>query len=233
MSLRTSIIFQKLMSIPVSIFFNFYYLPFKQAIKLPILIYKPRLISLKGTLRIENDNIRFGMIQFGFWGNALYSKNQQGINWENFGGTVIFKGSANIGIGSALSIGKNAIIEFGDDYLSGPMVKIGCYKNIVFGEHCRIAWETIILDTDFHETINKLTNKKSNMYKSIKIGKNNWIGIRSLILKGTQTPDYCIVGAQSILNKKYDFPEYCFVAGNPLEVKMENVYRDMKSYIEI
>lgn len=41
-----------LRSLPYSIYFNFHYLPFRQAVKLPILLYKPKLLKLKGIVKI-------------------------------------------------------------------------------------------------------------------------------------------------------------------------------------
>ena len=40
-------------SIASSIYFNFHYLPIKQAIKLPIILYKPKLLSCKGKIIIK------------------------------------------------------------------------------------------------------------------------------------------------------------------------------------
>lgn len=39
--------------LPWSIYFNFHYLPFGQAIHLPILLYKPRILKSKGHVKIE------------------------------------------------------------------------------------------------------------------------------------------------------------------------------------
>ncbi len=41
-----------LRSIIPTIYFNFHYLPFRQAIKLPIFLYKPHLKLMKGTITI-------------------------------------------------------------------------------------------------------------------------------------------------------------------------------------
>ena len=41
-----------LRSVIPTIYFNFHYLPFKQAIKLPIFLYKPHLKLMKGTVTI-------------------------------------------------------------------------------------------------------------------------------------------------------------------------------------
>lgn len=42
-----------------SLYFNFHYLPFKQAIKLPILLYKPDLLSTKGKIILDCNDIKF------------------------------------------------------------------------------------------------------------------------------------------------------------------------------
>lgn len=55
-----------------SIYFCLKYLPFRQAIKLPILVYKPHFLKLEGTVVIENENIRFGMVKLGFLTHVLY-----------------------------------------------------------------------------------------------------------------------------------------------------------------
>ena len=93
-----------------SVFFNFHYLPFHEAVKLPILLYKPKLLKLKGTIKIkQEDKIGFGMIRLGFPEVSLYPNT--GIVFENYGGTVVFKGQCCIGNNSYLSIGPKAIVE--------------------------------------------------------------------------------------------------------------------------
>lgn len=77
-----------------SIYFNFHYLPFNQAIKIPILLYKPRFLELHGNIKI-NGNIKCGMIKLGFTGVSLYPNS--GVTIENHGGTIIFNGSCFIG----------------------------------------------------------------------------------------------------------------------------------------
>lgn len=41
-----------LRSIFSTIYFNFHYLPFRQAVHLPIILYKPHLVKLKGNVNI-------------------------------------------------------------------------------------------------------------------------------------------------------------------------------------
>lgn len=217
-------------TLPKTIYFNFKYLPLKQAIKLPIWLFNVRLEKLKGTVIIDSKKTYSGMIRLGCISNTLYDCNHK-LVWENRG-EVVFNGSCIIGHGSGISTGKNGLIIFGNNFLATTTVKIISYISIVFGENVRVAWESIIMDTDFHETIDISTNERSNPKSPIKIGDNNWIGIRTSILKGTITPDFTIIGACSVLNKQYNTPEYSIIAGKPPKVAKNNVKRDLSSYVE-
>ena len=77
-----------------SIYFNFHYLPFKVAMKLPILLYKPKFLKLQGYIKLQGK-IQFGMIRLGFPTVSLYPN--IGISIENHGGIILFKGKCRIG----------------------------------------------------------------------------------------------------------------------------------------
>ncbi|KAF2509237.1 hypothetical protein EYY60_12705 [Flavobacterium zhairuonense] len=215
-----------LRSLPYTIYFNFHYLPLKQAWKLPILLYKPELLDMKGKVILDFPNIKTGIVKMGFRSVSLYPNG--GIMWENHGGTVIFKGKCEIGNASAISVGDTGNVEFGDNYLSTTSVKIVSYCSIKFGKNVRVAWEALIMDTSFHKLKAMDGTKKGETLAPIVIGDNNWIPIRCTILKGTKTPDYCIFGAGSLLNKDYtDHPTHSLLAGNPPTVKVTNIWRDV------
>ena len=103
-----------LRSIHKTIYLNFKYLPLKQAIRLPIILYKPKFVACKGKVVIESEYITLGMIQLGF--NQAHAYPHSGIVWENNGGTVVFKGKALIGNNSSLCIGPNAEVVFGKNF---------------------------------------------------------------------------------------------------------------------
>ena len=55
------------LSILTTIYFNFKYLPFKQAIKLPIFLFNPSLkLGRQSKIIIQNKQISTGMIQLGY-----------------------------------------------------------------------------------------------------------------------------------------------------------------------
>lgn len=225
---------QELFSIAIlkTIYFNFYYLPFKQAIKLPILLYgKVKLKSMAGTVNIDFINPSFGLIKIGKSIVSLYINRGFSVVWENRG-KITFNGKFILGEGSVISTGLNGYLKFGNNFGATSNFKIACYHSIKIGDNCRFSWENKVIDTDFHKTINSITGERSVSEKKIIIGKNNWIGIQSIILKGTETPDFCTIGPQSIVNKKYFIPEYSLIAGSPAELKKENIYMDLDSFTE-
>lgn len=210
-----------------NLWFNFHYLPFKQAIKLPIWLYKPKFIRCKGKVIIDSENITSGMIKLGKYKIATYPNG--GIVFENNGGTIIFKGVCYIGANSTISVENNATLSFGDNFLVTSTFRIVSHYNIEFKENVRFAWECLVMDTD-HHIIKNLNGKRSKGYGKITIGRNNWIGTRSTIYKNTQTPDYCIFSSGSSLNQRYDFPEYSLIGptNNSLELRANGLYRDLE-----
>lgn len=212
-----------------SMYFNLHYLPFKQAIKLPIILFKPKLLKCKGEVIIESENIKTGMIQLGEMHVSLYPNN--GIVFENHGGKIVFKGKCIIGNSSALSIGEKGCCILGNNFRATASFKLTSYCHIEFGENVIIAWEVIIMDTSFHRLKDKDGNFKSKGFAPIIIGRNNWITIRCMIHSGSKTPDYCTLGSGSILNKDYSsLPTHILLAGNPLEIKAKDVWIDLEDH---
>lgn len=212
-----------------TLYFNFHYLPFKQALKIPIFLYKVTLLKCHGEIILESKVIKPGMIRFGERLVSLYPNG--GLIWENHGGKVIFKGNCTIGNASAISIGEKGICSFGNNFRANASFKLTSHYQITFGENTLIAWDLIVMDTSFHRLKDVNGNFKSRGYAPVVIGKNNWITTRCMILSGTKTPDYCSVGAGSILNKDYThFPTHILIAGNPIEIKAKDVWIDLTDH---
>lgn len=210
-------------SILSSIYFNFHYLPFSQAIKLPILLYKPKLLKCKGSVVI-NGKIKTGMICLGKYQVSLYPNT--GIVFENHGGKIIFNGSCSIGNNSAISIGSKGCVSFGNNFSATTSLKLTSYCSIMFGEDVLCGWECLFMDTDFHQLTLINSNEKLRSYGSIAIGKGCWFSLKTTVMKGTVLPDYCVVAANSLLNKEYVIPEYSLIAGQPALLKRNGVFRD-------
>lgn len=214
-----------LRSLLYTIYFNFHYLPFRQAIHLPILLYKPHFIALKGRVKIIGK-VRFGMIKMGCYGVYIYPNN--GIYWENRGGTVVFNGNAYFGNCTFLSIGKKAEVNFGNCFSSTTSLKLVSVRKINIGEHVSFGWECLIMDTNFHPLIDLSTKKVRKASGTIEIGDYNWFGAKCIILHSASTPPRCIFSLGSIVTRKSEKESYC-VMGYPdsMQIIARNLYRDI------
>ena len=195
-----------------TLIFNLRALPFKQAIKFPIYIYSDTKIISIGKIFIESDNIHKGMIRIGKR-NFFAGFKTQFIN----SGEIHFKGNFLIEAGTCIN--NSGKICFGDNGRVGECSKVIIINSLNIGCKARIAFETVIMDTDFHTIVNTNKGIAKKSYGEINIGSYNWIGNRSMIKKGTRTDDYTIVSSLSMLNKDYRGEEkYPLLAGCPAKV---------------
>ena len=208
---------------PWTIYFNFSNFPFKTAMKLPVILYKP-IISGKGKYIIEGP-VRTGMIKFGFPNVSIYR--ERGVVLENKG-TIIFKGNANIGGGSAISVGPSVKLVIGDRFSNQTGGKIVCYHKVEFGHTVRLGWQCLVCDTDFHTLKTEDGKEYSKGYGPIIIGDEVWVGSYSLIYKNTEIPPRCTVASRTLLNKKMDCSPYSLIySGGGIKTKYTGMYRDI------
>lgn len=196
-----------------TLYFNFHYLPFRQAIHFPILV--SRKVYLKrpyGKIRLDAP-ASFGLIRIGFGEVGIFDDRYSRSIWD-VSGLVVFKGKTDLGHGSKIAVSKSGVLEFGKDFTITAESTIIAYKNIRFGENCMLSWDVLIMDTDFHRIMDQ-NGSIINSDVPISIGNNIWIGCRSVILKGTSIPDNVVIGANSQTHNSLD-EQHCVYAGNPL-----------------
>lgn len=212
---------EKILSIPKSLYFCLKTLPFNQAIKIPILIrYNCKIISCHGKIEI-GDKVKFASIQIGFGQVGIFDKKYSRTIIE-LNGKIIFQGKAGFGHGSKICVGERGILTIGNNFSNTAEGTIICFRQININDNCTTSWNTLIMDTDFHPTIDTKTLQENLESAPITIGNNTWIGTRSVILKNSRIPNGCIVGANSLINKSYDLIN-CLIAGNPAEIKKINI----------
>lgn len=213
-----------LSSLPTTIYFNFHYLPFRQAVKLPIWLRKAELKKMKGKIIINSDEIKSGMITMGFREVSVYPNS--GVMWENNGGTIIFNGNCMIGNASFLSFGKNTQVEFGKDFRNTAALRLVSYHGIKFGDYARLGWESVIMDTNFHPIYDMERKKFRKAGGPITIGDYNWFGTGCKIMHSVNTPERCIFGMGTIVTRNCEMKSYCIMGGSPVKILSENVMRD-------
>ena len=209
-----------------TLFFNFYFLPFRQAIRLPILL--PRKTTIWGWRhgRVEiRGPIRTGMIDFSM--HQLEQCSREARTFINlYRGSVVFNGACVFGRGATLNVAYGGHCVFGRNVQIGHHSRILCRKSIVFGNDIQCSWEVQIMDTDFHYIQDLTSRSVRNNLLPITIGDRVWIANRVSILKGSVIPNGCVVAIGSIVKRLSVgkvFPENCILAGIPAVCVKEGV----------
>jgi acetyltransferase-like isoleucine patch superfamily enzyme len=197
------------------VFFCFKNLPFKQALKLPIKFYNDAYcdISKYGKIILTDDFIKNNC-------KILIGQKVKDFDYQcektylNIMGTLIFKGNFKSLRGANIDV--RGILEFDDDVLVGPRVRIRAHNSIKIGRNARIAHEVQMFDTNFHFTEDPSSPGFKNISKPIEIGNYCWIGNRTTISAGVTLPDYTIVGSNSLVNKDFSkLEKFSLIAGVP------------------
>lgn len=203
-----------------SIYFNFKLFPFKQAVKMPILLFGKCDINIGQNGKIKFDSIKnFASMIIGnsFTGLERYnSRNSR--TYISICGTINVSGVKQaIGNGCKIVVDSGAELILGDHVVINNLTKIACQKKISIGDLSSISWECQIFDTNFHYIVNDdgSVNQKCGI---ISIGKSCWIGNRCTIQKNTVLGDYCTLASNSVINKDYSSIENGTFAGSPAKM---------------
>ena len=95
----------------------------------------------------------------------------------------------------------------------------GC--NIEIGQDCMFSTDVVFRTGDSHSIIDK-NGKRINKSKSIKIGNHVWFGSKTIINKGVEILDSCIVGTGSVVTNSFDKAGVILV-GSPARIIKENI----------
>lgn len=182
-----------------TIYFNFKYLPFSQAIKFPIWVARNTYIkNAGGSIKISAP-LKAGLIRLGCGNIGIFDdKKSRGI-WQ-VAGSIEFCGKARLGHGFKVSVGPNGKIVFGNNFRISAESAIVALKEIYFGDNVLLSWDILVMDNDFHKILNK-ENVQINNPKPIILGNDIWVGCRSTILKGVIIADNNVIAAGSVISK--------------------------------
>lgn len=190
-------IFEALISMPKSIYFNFACLPFRQAIKIPFYVnYKTQLHTKRSVIKFGNEvSLHPFMIKFGNRGSEGIMAHNSNCIWLD-GGSVTFNGSAAFGIGSSIRVSGDLI--FGKSFCANRNTFIACSKSVRFGDDVLLGWNVSVRDSDGHTLIYGGGNQQPTV-SPVSIGNNVWICAECHILKGSKLGDNCVLGYKSLL----------------------------------
>lgn len=211
------------LSLPKSLYVCLRLFTLREALKLPVLCrYNVKCISLKGKITVVGG-VKPLMVHIGFGSVGVFDKKYSRSILE-INGTIHLDGLGkySFGHGSKLCVGANAHLYVGEQFSNSAEMTIICMQEIHIGHHVTTSWNTLLMDTDFHATRNTLTGEKYPFHSPIFIGNNVWICTRAVVLKGSEIPNGCIVGANALITKKFDV-ENVIIAGNPASIKKEHI----------
>lgn len=105
-----------------------------------------------------------------------------------------------------VSIGKNTMISRG--------AKIDTHRGkVIIGDNCLITHGVVILS---HDGASRMIDINDFGNGEVNIGNNVFIGVNSVILKGTTIGDNSVIGAGSVVN--CDIPKNSVAVGNPVKI---------------
>ena len=212
-----------ILSLPVTIWFNFKYFPIKDAVRLPVFLCRPVILG-KGKY-ILPEKIYTGMIRLGFPMVSIYR--EKGVVLEN-NGVVIFKGSTKMGGGSAISVGQKGVLTFGDKFSNQAGGKIICYHKVYFGRKVRLGWHSLVCDTDFHTMKSEDGSNYTKGFGKIEIGDDVWVGSFCKFFKNSYIPSMCTVASNTCVSKAIECSPYSLIyPGGGIKVKYTGYHRDI------
>lgn len=200
--------------VPRTVYFNFYYLPMKQAMRFPIIVsHRTKFQSMKGNVIVPSD-AKTAKIKLGFGVVQVADNRYSRFIWDvREGGEIEFGNNIKVGTGCKLYV--SGVVKIGDGCNFTGECSLNCSKKITFGERCLISWRTVIMDTDFHAILD-VRGKELNPDKEIIIGKSVWICACSSILKGVRLGDNSVVSGSS--NVVDSFDQNVILGGNPAKI---------------
>jgi acetyltransferase-like isoleucine patch superfamily enzyme len=197
--------------------------PIGTALKFPVLIYgKCRIVTLKGRIELEGG-IQTGMLAVG---RSDPLRSAGNVTCLSLMGTLRVCGPCVIRRGTSLLVWRDALLEFQPHCFVSDNCSIFCFKHIRFGNNVTVGNNCVVMDTDFHYTLDTVRREVKDNRAEILIGDNNWIGGWCTVKKGTQTPVGTILaGPHTTALKNYTstVKPYSVLAGSPAEVVAEGI----------
>lgn len=210
----------KFLNLILSTYFNFRYLPLRQAIHLPISVTTNlgRCNITKGQL-ILPEPIRYKQILIGGGKSPGLQTLKTRIIIAN-GGKIIFHGNCIISQGTVLRCDKDATIELGDNFYCNGNCFMRSTNKIFFGRECLLGWNVTLNTTDGHTIWHN--GKEVLKEAPIIIDDNVWITPNSSFVKGSCISSGCIVAQGAIVTRKFT-ERNCLIGGIPAKIVSHDV----------
>lgn len=193
-----------LCSLPRSIWFNFHYMPFSQAVKLPVWIAPNVRIKKMYRGGIVLNKAGFNTCHIGFHhADAVDCYGVHTIVCVERGGKWLVDSDLHIGRGAIIHVKPEGVLSTGSNFAVSGTTSIICSNKISIGNDVQFSWNSLVMDSDAHKIFDS-DGKLMNPSAPINIGNKVWIAANTTILKKASIGNNCIVAGNSLVNKPFD-----------------------------
>jgi acetyltransferase-like isoleucine patch superfamily enzyme len=126
-------------------------------------------------------------------------------------GKITFTAPENIEIENNVHIGDNAYID--------------SKGGVFIGENTHISRNFVLYSSNHNYHGDCLPYDSTHILKSVRIGRNVWIGINVIVIPGVSIGDVVIIGAGTVVSK--DVPDLAIVGSQPFRILK---HRDKEHY---
>ena len=199
-----------------SIWLNFYCLPFKQAIRFPIIVSRNTKVHVADRSCISIMGM--GTLRIGFLGRKLAHDRCSTMSID---GKLVIKGDGHHSFAPGLNlfIPKGGIMVIGDNFSCMQNATIQAYKKITIGDDNLWSFDNVVMDSDTHLIFDKMGGGEMISHnRDVSFGNHIWLGCRNIVLKGANIPSGCIVAAGSTITSEV-YPENAIISSKGKVIK--------------
>lgn len=167
-------------------------------------------------MSFAGGGVKIGILQFGL-GDLNFNVKQKGRLCIK--GKLIIKGSNthSFGVGTNLSIGNSGVLTLGDNFTASANNRISCSCAITVGDDNMWSFDNVIMDSDTHQICDENGNV-TNYNKPIYFGNHVWLGCRSIVMKGSEIADGCMIASGSKIAGHYK-EKNCIITSQKMIIK--------------
>ncbi len=210
-----------LLGLPKTLVFNFCYFPMSQAWRLPVLVsHRMKFVRLGGEVTL--NPVSFGAVRLGLPDVDIF---------PDTGTCGVWKVTGKVRLGSNVRIGPDTRmvcegeLDIGANVYINAGVSVLCVKRVAIGRDSLIAWNSTIMDHDFH-ALHDAEKRWINPPDDIVLGDQTWLGAGVTVVKGTRLAHGVMVAAGTVVYGEIAEAN-CIVGGNPPRVIRRGVFRDL------
>lgn len=198
-----------------SLYFNFRYLSFRQAVLLPIIIHHRTKVSIRKNAGIRLVHPSFSQVRIGLLDNYL----MHDLPCKFFlHGLWNINGTTRIGRGSRIVVEQDGYLDSGENLrITGNILIHIKNGGIQIGNHCLFSYNITLMNTDGGHRIYDVNGKCFNFENNVRIGNHVWVASGVTMLKGCTIPDGAIIASGSVVTRSLSEGNAIYVGNNVIK----------------